>query len=184
MQQTITIKNQEVIVNIAQASTKDVEALLLLNAKWQPAVLNGDKAKGFLSGAFDAALFEQLIEQNTIVVAYDNDILAGYMLSINNLEHGVLKIHKDQVAELKANGKLPSNSNIAIGIQTAVELAYHGSGLIVAIRNEFKNLLRNRYQYLFTTIAKDNIRSYNSATIFGWQVVGSDEHYYYLTLLV
>lgn len=184
MQHTIICNNETKHIIIRQAMLTDIDNLIALNKKWQLAALNGDTQKGFVGAAFDKDFFEILINRKEVVVAYNNDEMIGYMLSVNHSDTGLLKVHKEEAEKLKLNGTIDAKDNVAVGIQTAVELAYHGTGLISLIRNEFKNLLRDRYQYFFTTIAKENIRSYTSATKFGWKLVGENEHYYYLTLAV
>jgi hypothetical protein len=184
MQHTITVQEKETIIDVRQATAADIDNLILLNAKWQLAVLNGDTQKGFVGAAFNKDFFELLINRREVIVAYDNDVLVGYMLSVNHSDAGLLKNHKEEAEKLKENGTLLPTDNVAIGIQTAVELPYHGTGLISIIRNEFRDLLRDRFQYFLTTISKDNIRSFTSATKFGWKKVAENDHYHYLTLVV
>jgi|GEM_PF-3340446 len=184
MQHTITVQGREAIINIKQATLSDIDNLVALNTKWQLASLNGDTQKGFVGAAFSKEFFELLIERREVVVAYDGSKMVGYMLSVNHSDAGLLKVHKEEAEKLKANGILLPTDHVAVGIQTAVELDYHGTGLISIIRNEFRDLLRDRYQYFFTTISKENIRSFTSATKFGWNLVGDDGHYHYLILPV
>ncbi|MFY7900045.1 MAG: hypothetical protein ACOVNY_07660 [Chitinophagaceae bacterium] len=184
MTYSISVQEKEVSVSIEPAIPEDIEALIQLNQKWQLCNLHQQTEKGFLGGSFDAATFEYLIHEKAIVVAKVNSSVVAYMLSINHIHTGVLLEHRTMANKVIADGLVPSDTSIAIGIQTAVEELYHGSGLIVLVRNEFKNLIRNRYQYFFTTISIDNIRSFKSATKFGWQVVGQNEHHYYLILKV
>ena len=184
MQHNIIVNGKESVIDIKQAVLADIDNLIALNTKWQLAVLNGDTQKGFVGAAFSKDFFELLIERREVIVAYDNDNMVGYMLSVNHSDAGLLKVHKEEAERLKANGTLAATDNVAVGIQTAVELDYHGTGLISLIRNEFRDLLRDRYQYFFTTISKENVRSFTSATKFGWSVVGGNDHYHYLTLVV
>jgi len=185
MKYTLQLNNNEsVIAEIKSAVQKDIPELLALNQKWQLVNLNNQTEKGFLGGSFDMDTFSYLIDENAVIVAKVNHKIVAYMLSINHIEAGVLLEHRTMANKVIAEGLVPLDSKIAIGIQTAVEEAYHGTGLIVMVRNEFKNLMRSRYQYFFTTISTDNVRSYKSATKFGWQVVEQNEHHYYLILKV
>ncbi len=184
MNHHITVQGKDTIINIREATLTDIDNLVELNTKWQLPVLNGDTQKGFVGAAFSKEFFELLIERSEVIVAYNDNQMVGYMLSVNHSDAGLLKVHKEEAEKLKANGTLLSTDNVAVGIQTAVELDYHGTGLISIIRNEFRDLLRSRYQYFFTTISKENIRSFTSATKFGWKLVGENEHYHYLILTV
>ena len=156
MQHTINVQGKETTINIKQATATDIDNLVALNAKWQLAALNGDTQKGFVGAAFGKDFFQLLIDRREVVVAYDEDKLVGYMLSVNHSDAGLLKNHREEAEKLKANGTLLPTDNVAIGIQTAVELDYHGTGLISIIRNEFRDLLRDRFQYFLTTISKED----------------------------
>ncbi len=180
----IVVEGNEVQVDVRPAIPADIENLMQLNKKWQRNLLGVNTMKGFLSGSFDNATFERLINDRAVIVAYSNSQLLAYMLSVNHINEGILAEHKEVAEEVKTKGTVPADANIAVGIQTAVEEAYHGSGLIGIVRTEFKKMLSDRFSYLFTTISKDNHRSFKSATHFGWKVVGENEEHYYLILPV
>ena len=180
----VTTNNDEKQMDIRLAETADIGQLICLNKKWQRNLLGVNTMKGFLSGSFDEATFERLINDKAIVIAMKGVDLTAYMLSVNHIAEGILLEHRDVANNLIATGVLPSGSRIAIGVQTAVAEAFHGTGLISLVRNEFKKLLSDRFDYLFTTISKDNQRSFKSATNFGWQIVGENDEHYYLVLPV
>lgn len=180
----LLVHNEPNEIAIRPAIESDIPNLVLLNTKWQLASLNGDTSKGFLGATFDADFFKVLITREEVIVAYCKNDIVAYMLTVNHTQIGLLAMHQQQVALLKANGIIEAKANVAVGIQTAVEEIYHGTGLISILRNEFRNFVRDRYQYFFTTISKSNQRSFASATKFGWQLVGENEHYYYLILVV
>lgn len=180
----LLINNESNEIVISPAIEADIPNLVSLNTKWQLASLSGDTSNGFVGAAFDADFFKILIERKEIIVAYCKGELVAYMLTVNHTQMGLLAVHQQQVELLKAKGIIELTANVAVGIQTAVEVKYHGSGLISILRNEFRDFVRDRYQYFFTTISKNNQRSFASATKFGWQPVGENEHYYYLILVV
>ncbi len=41
--------------------------------------------------------------------------------------------------------------------------------------NELTKILSSKYDYLFSTVSKKNIRVFNAHTKDGWQVVGEDQ---------
>lgn len=180
----LQVNNTTTDIEIKQPLISDIPYLQNLNSKWQFRALNGNTEKGFLSGLFDEAFFRTLIKEEAIIAAYSNNKLIAYMLTANNANLNILKTHKEEVEKLKNNLVINKNAKVAIGIQTAVEEDYHGSGLIVAIRNEFRKMMSNKFQYFFTTISKNNQRSFASATKYGWKKVGEDEHHYFLLLTV
>lgn len=184
MKQSFIINGILTEIEIKQPNVKNINELVVLNKKWQLTSLNGNTKQGFLSGAFDEIFFKELITNEAIIVAYCSNQIIAYMLTANHSNIGLLQTHKDKVVQLKNNGIINNNINVAVGIQTVVEAEYHGTGLIAIIRNEFRNMLKNRFQLLFTTIAKNNQRSFASATKYGWKTVEEDEHHYHLILNV
>lgn len=184
MKQSFKINGIITEIEIKQPNEKNINELVVLNKKWQLTSLKGNTKQGFLSGAFDENFFKALITNEAIIVAYCNNQIIAYMLTANHSNIGLLQAHKDKVVQLKNNGIINHNIHVAVGIQTVVETEFQGIGLISIIRNEFRNMLKNRFQLLFTTIAKNNQRSYASATKYGWKTVDEDEHYYHLILKV
>lgn len=180
----VTSGNIERQIDIRLAVIEDIEQLILLNKKWQRNLLGVNTMKGFLSGSFDVATFKRLIADKAVVIAMDGNAVEAYMLSVNHINEGILQEHREVADSLKEKGIIKNDARVAIGIQTAVQEIFHGTGLISLVRNEFRQLLSNRFDYLFTTISKENHRSYKSATNFGWQIVGENEEHYYLILPV
>lgn len=184
MNYTLLVNNEPNEIFIRPATESDIPNLVSLNTKWQLASLNGNTSKGFVGATFDADFFKVLIARKEVIAAFCKIDLVAYMLTANHTQMGLLAVHQQQVELLKTNGIIEATANVAVGIQTAVEELYHGSGLISILRNEFRSFVKDRYQYFFTTISKSNQRSFASATKFGWQLVGENEHYHYLILVV
>jgi hypothetical protein len=171
-------------IQIRTAKIEDIPGLLQLNGNWLRNNRNGDTSKGFISGAFDEQDFRDMIGDRMISVADDSNRVVAYMLSMNNAASDILTEHTEKAKEIRKNKTVDEQSRIAVGVQTAVEEQYHGTGLIVSVRKHFLKLLSDRFDYLFTTISKQNERSFKSATNFGWQVVGDSGEHYYLILKV
>lgn len=177
---TLTVNNNYVQGHILPAVEADIPSLVVLNQKWQLSNLQNKTANGFLGGSFNAEAFEYIIKQREIVVAKVGGQVVAYMLSIHHLPFPILQEHAQMAQKLKDTQIIPAQSRVAIGIQTAVEEAFHGTGLIVQVRKAFMLHMKASYQYFFTTISLNNTKSYKSATNFGWQVFGMNDHHYYL----
>lgn len=171
-------------IQIRTAQAGDIPDLLRLNRGWLRQNLSGDTSKGFVSGAFDEHDFQDMVGDRMISVAEDGSKVVAYMLSMNNAASDILTEHTNKAQEIKRNKTVDKNSRIAVGVQTAVEEQYHGTGLIISVRKHFLTLLSDRFDYLLTTISKQNVRSYKSATKFGWQVIGDNGEHYFLILKV
>lgn len=171
-------------IDMRPAAANDIPEMMELNHKWLRQNLGNDISQGFLSGAFSQQDFEDMIADKMICVAIDKGRVVAYMLSMNNAKLDILAEHKEMADEIRKNKTISKNSRVAVGIQTAVEEEYHGSGLIIMVRKFFLKMLSDRFDYLLTTISKQNIRSYKSATKFGWQIVGDNEEHFFLILKV
>jgi hypothetical protein len=171
-------------IQIRPAQIADIPDLLRLNRGWLRQNLSGDTSKGFVSGAFDEPDFHNMVGDRMISVADDGSNVVAYMLSMNNAASDILTEHTDKARQIRKDKTVAEDSRIAVGVQTAVEEQYHGTGLIVSVRKHFLSLLSDRFDYLLTTISKQNARSYKSATKFGWKVVGDNGEHYFLILKV
>lgn len=167
------------------AVAEDLAALVQLNQFWLKDNLAGNTSRGFVGGAINEEAFAWMIAGKLVVVAAEtNDKVVGYFLSYNRPSLPILAEHLAAVEQLKVQGRILPHEKVAIGIQSAIHPSWQGSGLIVALRQFFLQSVSGRFQWLYTTIATDNERSYKSATRFGWQVTGQDEHHFRLILAV
>lgn len=172
-----------IIIRLPERS--EINALSALNKFWQKDQPGGQMNRGFVGGVIETADFDWMISRQLIAAAFDMDQrLAGYFLSFNKPALPILKAHEQYVEELKKNGILAAGSRVGIGIQSALEPAWQGTGLIVDLRRFFLNMIRPRFDWIYTTIAIENERSFHSAIRFGWEVTGTDPHYHHLLLKV
>jgi len=184
MEQTILVNGIEKNIEIRPANIDDIDGLIALNQRWQRQFLDGDIKRGFLGASFDADTFKRLIFNKAVSVAVDEKGVASYMLCINDVEDGILKEHHKVAREIIEAGVLPSGSRISVGTQTAVHDIYQGTGVISLVRYNFMKLMGDRFDYLLTSISKENQRSYISSTKFGWEVVRETEEHYYLVIKI
>ena len=170
-------------MDIRVGQFNDIDNLISINHKWQRHLLSNNK-NGFLSASFDFQTFEALINNGEIVVAYNDSTLAGYYLINNYSQDGVLKIHKQIVDSLKAREIIPANSKVGLGAQALVDIEYQGTGLRSLMLNELTRSLKNKFDFLFSTISKENPRAFKGHTKDGWTVVDEDENVYSVILTV
>ncbi|MFT4247791.1 MAG: hypothetical protein QM581_07100 [Pseudomonas sp.] len=170
-------------MDIRLGQPTDIYNLISINHKWQRHLLNNNK-NGFLSASFDFPTFDTLINNGEIVVAYNDLILAGYYLINNYSQDGVLKIHKQIVDSLKTKEVIPHNSKVGLGAQALVDIEYQGTGLRSLMLNELTLALKNKFDFLFSTISKENPRAFKGHTKDGWIVVEEDENVYSVILKV
>lgn len=154
---------------IRLAMYKDIKNLMSLNNKWQKNLVpNFDF--GFLSAAFEEQTFKALIESSDIIVANSGRKIAGYYLINNYSQDGILKIHRNLLRLSISNGWIPKDSKVGLGCQVLVDREYQGTGLRERMLEMILENSKSKYDFLFSTISKDNIRSLKTHIKDAWTI--------------
>lgn len=172
--------NTNLEVFIENAVVTDIEQLVLLNSKWQKTTLGNNIRDGYVGALFSAETFLELIQRKQVVVARSGEQIIGYYLLNNYSKDGIIGRHEDMVARLKDKRIIDPALRICVGAQTIVDTAYMGSGIRKLMLDKLVANMKDSYDYLFATIAKDNTRAYTAHTRDGWKVIGEEEQNYYV----
>jgi len=172
--------NTNLDVIIENALVSDIEQLVLLNSKWQKATLGENTRNGYLGALFSAETFLELVQRKQVVVARSDSNIIGYYLLNNFSKDGIIGRHEDIVARLKGERIIDRALKICVGAQAIVDAAYMGTGIRKLMLDKLVANMKGRYDYLFATIAKDNLRAYTAHTRDGWKVIGEEEQNYYV----
>ena len=176
----LSLKDGTVVpVTIRDATTNDINAIAALNTKWQRAFV-ADINDGYIGAAFSIETIRQLTELGQITIAYHNETIAGYYLANNISKDGVIGRHEEIVASLKQQQIIPNHYNIIVGAQVVIDSPYMGSGIRRLMLEHLGDALADRYDYLFGTIAKDNVRACIAHPRDGWQIIGEEEELLYI----
>ncbi|MCD6010510.1 MAG: hypothetical protein K0Q79_372 [Flavipsychrobacter sp.] len=166
-------------VVLRAAVTGDIPSLVSLNRKWQKAVLDGDTGRGFLSGEIAEDAFSLIVKNSEIAIAQnDTGQIVAYQLISNTSNSNILAIHGGLVKTIIEKGLLPQGSNVAIGVQICVDIPYQGTGLKTKILEQLCKLATGKYDFLFSTVGKENERSYKAHKSDGWEIIYETETHY------
>jgi hypothetical protein len=178
----IETKSGEIFsVEIKKATATEIPGLTDINNRWQKEMLGNDITRGFLSASFSYDIFKLLVESNEVVVAILDDKVVGYYLVNSISSDGVLFKHSHIVDALKLKAIIPY-VNVGLGSQALVEKDFQGSKIRKLMLNELVKLMKDKYQYLFSTISKQNTRAFSAHTKDGWTVVDEDEDTHHVIL--
>lgn len=178
---TINLSNgNSITVLIRNANEKDIEQLMPLNQKWQKAALTQTLKNGYLGASFSQETFSELIAKNQVVLAEFDKNIIGYYLLNNVSKDGVIGMHAAIVTHLKSNGGIDEKLKVCVGAQAVVDKDFMGSGIRLFMLTKLVDNVRNSYDFLFSTIAKDNPRAYKAHTKDGWFVVDENETLFYV----
>ncbi len=166
-----------IIVRVALMT--DLDSLLCLNEKWQKVNLSNLK-DGYVGAVFAPTTFLELMDRKQVVVADLNGIIVGYYLLNNYSREGIIGKHELIVSKLRGEGLFGDNDQVCVGAQAVVDTDYMGKGIRQAMLTKLTDTVKNKYQFLFATIAKDNLRAYKAHTNDGWKVLGEDGQLYYV----
>jgi len=159
------------------ADIGDIISLIDLNRRWQKTNLESLK-NGFLSAEFGYDTFLALVQNKEIVIAEIEGNIAGYYLVNNYSIDGILIRHQKMVDDLIAKSLIPINSKVGLGVQVLIDLNYQGIGLMDKMLHYLINLMAHKYEFLFSTISKENQKSLSAHIRSNWRVVDEIDNIY------
>lgn len=162
------------------ATSNDIPSLVDLNHRWQVhKISDAHKSEGFLSAEFNEADFGVLIKNEEITVTTFSDKVVGYYLLNNFCETKKYFEAKDVVAHLIKKSTIPASCNVGIGAQALIDNEHQGKGLSRPMLRLLCEQVNSKYEYLYSSISKENLKAYQVHTREGWFVVDetADSHY-------
>jgi hypothetical protein len=170
-----TLHGKSYSVEIRMATSSDIQGLTDINHRWQREILGNDTTHGFLSAAFSFDTFKALVDSNEVVVGIlDSNVISYYIVNSISTD-GVLFKHGQIVNGLKEKSIIPQHSRVGLGSQALVDKEFQGSHLRKLMLNELVKFVSEKYDFLFSTISKQNTRAFNAHTKDGWKVVSEDQ---------
>nr|WP_121271717.1 hypothetical protein [Pedobacter schmidteae] len=179
----MNLNNQSSSYIFSLASIEDIPFLVKLNSEWQLSNISSDmKSEGFLSAKFNASDFEKLIKNEEVVIASFSGIVVGYYLLNNFCE--TIKYHEGQkvILNLIDRNKIKNRHRIGIGAQSVIEKQHQGKGLSRFMLKLLCESVCAKYDFLYSSISKQNIKAYQIHTKEGWFVADEDDSCHYVLL--
>ena len=162
-----------------QLATKEmIPQLLYLNRKYQFDRLNiFEQQKGFIKIEYSENEFIKIIENHEIVVApEEGKLVRGYYL-IGKKSGSEKLIYQQKKAEFLAQQTtMTSNTDrIGDGCQVCIEENFRSGGLSRKMLDVLITAIKGKYDYLLSTISKENSVSLTNSTALGWTLFNSIE---------
>ena len=169
---------------IRVAKNNDAKRLSSLNSKWQGERMdeNSKKKYGFLSASFSEDDFKILISHEDVVVATYGNLIIGYYLINNYVDTEKFRLGKSIVQKIKNDNKIPSGCKVALGAQVLIEVDYRGNNLTNKMLYLLCKNVSHTYDYLYSSIKKNNIQSIKSNLRNGWKIVDEDDTLFFVFL--
>jgi hypothetical protein len=170
--------------NIRFAQNDDAEHLADLNSRWQGVQMNDDakKKNGFLSASFSEDDFIILISHQEVVVATFRNKIIGYYLINNYVDSDKFRQGKFIVQQLMNERKIPSECKVGLGAQVLIEVDYRGNNLSNKMLFLLCEIANKKYDYLYSSINKKNVKSINSNLRNGWKILDENESLFFVFL--
>lgn len=170
------------IIRFAQNS--DAKDLAVLNSRWQGEQLDDyiKKKNGFLSAFFSEDDFKILISHLEVVVATYRNRIIGYYLINNYVFSDKFRQGKFIIHKLKDEKKIPLECKVGLGAQVLIEVEYRGNNLSNKMLFLLCEITSKKYDYLYSSINKKNIRSIESNLRNGWKILDENENLFFVFL--
>jgi GNAT superfamily N-acetyltransferase len=161
------------------ARVEDIPALAELCARWQRDQVETTQ-NGFLQLRYGAETFGNLLAEDSVIVAEEDGLVAGYYLVNPRSSDPAVSLHRNKVEQLLRDGLIPTGARVALGSQALLDSSLQGRGIRQMLLAHLVKHLTGRYDLLFATIPKDNTRAFRAHTGDGWQIIDEDERMHYV----
>lgn len=162
------------VANIRKGKKNDIDNLVALNKLWfRPNLETIDN--GFLSITYDNAFFESIISNEDLLVFENENKLVGYVLVNTVIKTQHIDNIKKEYFELSPDAK---QKKIAFSYQILVDKILQGTGFFYLAQQEYFGYYKTKYDFLISTVSKDNNRSINAHKKAGWTFFDTTKHYF------
>lgn len=135
---------------------------------------DAQRQNGFVRIAYDRDGLQQIIANNEIVIATENDIVVGYYLIGRTSGNAALDYQRNKAISLFGSLQTPFDK-IGYGCQVCIEQAFRNNGLFSQMLTALNNLVENKYSYLLCSISDGNINSRAKHIANGWHAIDDIE---------
>jgi len=167
-------------MHIRKASHADISGILALQSANLFSNLNAEeREKGFVTTPFTISLIKEIIIQDGLFIAIDNEKIVSYVFA-GSWEYfsywDIFKYMIKRFPNLKFQGKQITTENSFQYGPICIDVDYRGKGLINQIFEEMRTHLREKYPINITFINAVNIPSTKAHTEkLGWEIIDKFE---------
>jgi hypothetical protein len=165
------------------ATLDDIIKLVQLNSRFQHACVSANlRNSGFLSVKFNFEDFETLIDHKEVIVVRCENVIVGYYLLNNFCQNSKFLEAKRIVQHIIQEKRITPESKIGLCAQVLIEREHQNRGLFRPMLIFLSQLLANKYDWLYSSISKQNLKSLYVHTKTGWTIVGENDRCYFILL--
>lgn len=135
---------------------------------------DAQRQNGFVRIAYDRNGLQQIIANNEMVIAIENDEVVGYYLIGKKSGNAALDYQRNKAISLFNTHQITLDK-IGYGCQVCIEQAFRNNGLFGQMLTALNNRVRDKYSYLLCSISDDNINSRAKHLANGWQAINDIE---------
>jgi len=163
-------------MHIRKATTTDISGIIKLqSANLFNNLKAEEREKGFVTTPFTIPLIEEIISQEGLFIATDNETVVAYVFA-GSWEYfsywDIFKYMISRFPNLEFQGKAISTENSFQYGPICIDINYRGKGLINKIFEEMRINLKEQYPISLTFINAVNIPSTKAHTEkLGWEII-------------
>ena len=153
-------------IKITNATNADIEGVLTLQSKYLVTNLSAEEKKdGFVTTPFTIQQIENIILEDGLFVAKDDDEMVAYVFAGSwgyFSQWPIFPLMTSRFGNLRFNDTVISTENSFQYGPICIDKKYRGSGLLLHIFEYMRLHLKARYPISVTFINKINTRSFNA----------------------
>ena len=158
------------------ATKAQIDQIRNLNSKYLINHLtNTQKKEGFIRVEYSLLELEEIVNHEEIVVAFDNNTIAGYYLIGRKSENLGIGYQMSKSRHLAEKRNIPYDK-IGYGCQVCIDEKYRNNGLFTSMLKRLCATVKMKYDYLFCSVSGSNTISLNAHINNGWQQIDSFEN--------
>jgi GNAT superfamily N-acetyltransferase len=157
-------------------NAKDLEEIYLLQKRNLPDAISESelRSEGFVTVDHSLDLLSQMNVKAPHIIAFDNDIVIGYALSMMRSFRDSIPIlipMFDEIDQINYEGKTLGTTDYIVMGQICIDKPYRGKGIFQGLYHEMTRRLKSQFDYIITEISLRNPRSVRAHEKAGFAVI-------------
>jgi GNAT superfamily N-acetyltransferase len=184
----LSAEDGEVIVwpergaEVRLATSRDLVGVSEINRFWLAAGRSGHRGDGYLFGEpYADEVLARIAADDGVSVAEARGRVVGYYLFDDHSCNSTTARYLDVIGELTRRGAIDPRWRVCRRAQVAIRPEWQSSGLSVHLLRVLRDRHRDRFDAVFSVVAKDNPKLGVHLRV-GWRIVGGDRAVHYVLL--
>ncbi|WP_378179523.1 GNAT family N-acetyltransferase [Aquimarina sp. SS2-1] len=153
-----TVSRNEELLEILALQKKNLSESISVSEK---------ETEGFVTVRHNFDVLKNMNNQQSHIIAKDNDQVVGYTLCMTKEFAGEIEILKPMFQ--KISQQLNREDTYLVMGQICIDKAYRGQGVFRGLYQKMKSELKEKYDLLITEVASNNLRSLKAHKAIGFK---------------